>query len=283
MGAIALGNSDDDRVLVTVFLRGGADGLALVPPVGDDGYHRARPRLGVSSSGALRLDGPFGLAPELAALHPWFLSGRLAVVHAVGLGEDTRSHFVAQELMERGGPAAAGGWLGRWLRARGVGGALTAVSTGSEVPDSLRGAPGATALGGLLDLASGEDWTASLRLGGRPLHPGRRARRGRPRRARRCGATGDPPQPRRAARARRPVSLADRRVAGPRLRPAPGAGGGPHPRTGGAGGGVRGPRGMGQPLRAGDHRGAADACAGLGPLRLRDRFSVRPCHGSAWW
>ena len=160
-GAIALGHPrGDDWVLVTVFLRGGADGLALVPPVGDDGYRRARPRLGVSSPDALRLDGMFGLAPELAELHPWFLSGQLAVVHAVGLGEDTRSHFVAQELMERGGPAASGGWLGRWLRARGRGGPLAAVATGSKVPDSLRGAPGATALGSLLELEPGGDWAA---------------------------------------------------------------------------------------------------------------------------
>ena len=161
MTTLALGQpADEERVLVAVFLRGGADGLALVPPVGDDGYHRVRPRLGVSPARALRLDGPFGLAPELAELHPWFLSGQLAVVHAVGSDDDSRSHFVAQELMERGGTAASGGWLGRWLRARGVSGALTAVSTGPEVPDSLRGAPSATALAGLLELAPGPEWSA---------------------------------------------------------------------------------------------------------------------------
>ena len=161
MSAIALGGSaDEDRVLVTIFLRGGADGLALVPPVDDDGYRRVRPRLGVPASRALRLDGPFGLAPELAELHPWFLSGQLAVVHAVGSDDESRSHFVAQELMERGGRDAAGGWLGRWLRAREATGAMTAVSTGPEVPDSLRGAPSATALAGLLELAPGPEWSA---------------------------------------------------------------------------------------------------------------------------
>lgn len=161
MGSIALGaHLDDDRTLVTVFLRGGADGLSLVPPVGDDGYHRARPRLGVPAGRGFRLEGPFGLAPELAELHPWFLSGQLAIVHAVGSDDDTRSHFVAQERMERGGPSAAGGWLGRWLRASGAGGTLTAVAAGSEVPDSLRGAPAATALGGLLDLDPSPEWGA---------------------------------------------------------------------------------------------------------------------------
>jgi uncharacterized protein (DUF1501 family) len=161
MSAIALGaHPEEERVLVSVFLRGGADGLALVPPVGDDGYHRARPRLGVPAGQALRLDGVFGLAPELAELHPWFASGQLSVVHAVGSDDESRSHFVAQEMMERGGSAAAGGWLGRWLRGRGAPGALTAVATGTEVPDSLRGAPAATALGSLVDLAPDGDWRA---------------------------------------------------------------------------------------------------------------------------
>lgn len=161
MRVIARGSSpDDDRVLVVVFLRGGADGLSLVPPVGDDGYHRARPRLGVPAARALPLAGPFGLAPELAALHPWFLSGQLAVVHAAGSDDDSRSHFVAQEMMERGGASGAGGWVGRWLRARGADGALSAVATGPEVPDSLRGAPSATALAGLAELAPGPGWSA---------------------------------------------------------------------------------------------------------------------------
>jgi uncharacterized protein (DUF1501 family) len=160
MNAIAVGDSpDEDRVLVTVLLRGGADGLALVPPVHDDAYHRARPRLGVPASRALPLAGVFGLAPELAELHLWFLRGQLAVVHAIGSEDDSRSHFVAQQSMERGGAGASGGWLGRWLRARGTAGALTAVATGPEVPDSLRGAPSATALAGLMDLAPGPGWS----------------------------------------------------------------------------------------------------------------------------
>ena len=160
MTAIALGASpDEDRVLVTVFLRGGADGIALVAPVHDDAYHRARPRLGLPASRALPLAGVFGLAPELSELHPWFLAGQLAVVHAVGSDDDSRSHFVAQEVMERGGAAGSGGWLGRWLRARGRAGALTAVATGPAVPDSLRGAPSATALAGLRELAPGPGWS----------------------------------------------------------------------------------------------------------------------------
>ena len=48
------GNRDDKRTLVVVFLRGAADGLTLVAPLGDDNYHRFRPRLAVKPSDAVK-------------------------------------------------------------------------------------------------------------------------------------------------------------------------------------------------------------------------------------
>jgi len=156
--------SGGERTLVIVFLRGGADGLSLVPPLGDDGYYRARPSLAVSRGDAVHLDGFFGLHPGLRDLEPFYRDGRLAIVHGVGSEDDTRSHFEAQALMERGGLAAAGGWFGRWLRQnRPRGGAagldsnaLRAVAFGAVLPESLGGAPGATALRSLGDLSLGE-------------------------------------------------------------------------------------------------------------------------------
>ena len=94
------GVRDDRRTLVVVFLRGGADGLALVPPIGDDAYHLARPTLGVRARDAIRLDDRFSLHPRLAPLAPLFHDGTLGVVHAVGSDDTTRSHFEAQDLME---------------------------------------------------------------------------------------------------------------------------------------------------------------------------------------
>lgn len=156
--AYALGfvgdNRDDPRSLVIVFLRGGADGLTLVPPVADDEYHRARPRLAVAQRDALRLDDHFALHPRLKALHPFYAAGRLAVVHGAGSEDDTRSHFEAQDLMEHGG-FVAGGWLGRYLRLREAAGraSLGAVALGTEFPESLRGAPSAVMLRSLSDLS----------------------------------------------------------------------------------------------------------------------------------
>lgn len=139
--------------LVTVFLRGGADGLALVPPVGDPHYARVRPTSAVRASECVRLDDRFSLAPELGALEPLWRDGRLAVVHDAASSDETRSHFYAQPLLERGGAAGAGGWLARLAKARG--GGLPALAFGAALPESLRGGAPAAALRTLADLDPG--------------------------------------------------------------------------------------------------------------------------------
>ncbi len=139
--------------LVTVFLRGGADGLALVPPVGDPHYTRVRPASAVRASECVKLDELFALAPELDALGPLWREGRMAVVHDVGTWDQTRSHFYAQPLLERGGAAGAGGWLSRLAKARG--GGLPALAFGTALPESLRGGAPAAALRTLSDLDPG--------------------------------------------------------------------------------------------------------------------------------
>jgi len=153
-----------DRVLVVIFLRGGADGLTLVAPMADDAYHRARPTLRVRENEGVRLDDVFVLHPRLAALSPLWMSGELAIVHSVGSEDATRSHFEAQDLMEHGG-TAAGGWLGRFLRLRAVGqpGALSAVAFGTELPAALRGAPSATVLKSLGTFSLGDGAQGMLR------------------------------------------------------------------------------------------------------------------------
>ncbi len=148
-------------MLVTIFLRGGADTLNLLVPYGDDAYYRARPTLGIAapgkSGGALAL-GPFwGLHPVLAPLVPFWDSGRLGFVHGVGCDDTSGSHFVAQDQVEHGaamGETLGGGWLGRWLRARGstLGGPLPAIAVGERVPGALLGSPRVAAMRRLDDL-----------------------------------------------------------------------------------------------------------------------------------
>ena len=150
------GNGDNAHSLVVVFLRGGADGLSLVAPLGDAGYHHARPRIAVTEATAVKLDGFFGLNPLLKDLGRAYQDGALAIVHAVGSEDSTRSHFEAQDLMEHGGEVA-GGWLGRFLRYRPdlAAGALSAIAFGRAVPECLRGAPAATVLRSLDEFSLG--------------------------------------------------------------------------------------------------------------------------------
>lgn len=154
--ALITGHGDQRATLIVIFLRGAADGLALVPPVEDDHYYGARPRISVAKKDAVKLDGFFGLHPKLAGLAPAFAEGELAIIHAAGSEDATRSHFEAQDLMEHGG-VAAGGWLGRFLRARPApaSGALACVAVGRTLPECLLGAPGATVMQSLDEFALG--------------------------------------------------------------------------------------------------------------------------------
>ena len=120
--AFAAPGDPNEELLVVVFLRGGMDGLNVVMPRSgaDRGYYEAaRPDLKVPASGAgsaLPLNGVFGLHPAAAPLHSLYQDGKLAVVLAAGLDEANRSHFDAQEFMERGTPGdrtTSTGWLAR--------------------------------------------------------------------------------------------------------------------------------------------------------------------------
>jgi uncharacterized protein (DUF1501 family) len=156
--SILTGNGDQRQTLVVVFLRGGADGLNLVAPLDDDGYYRARPRIAIGRKNAVPLDGFYGLNPLLKALEPAYQDGALAIVHAAGSEDDTRSHFEAQDLMEHGG-ITGGGWLGRFLRAQNQTGSgpLAAVALGRSIPECLRGSPAATVLQSLDDFSLGSN------------------------------------------------------------------------------------------------------------------------------
>ena len=139
--------------LVVLFLRGGADGLNLVPPHGEEAYYKARPSLSVArpdDGGAIDLDGFFGLHPGLAPLLPIYNDKEMAVVHAVGSEDRTRSHFEAQDLMEHGCPVnkdPGSGWVARYLRTvKGRLSPLSAVAISDVLPESLRGSPGASAV-----------------------------------------------------------------------------------------------------------------------------------------
>src|SRR5467141_1972353 len=126
--------ADQGDVIITVFLRGGWDVMNVVPPIDgiDRGvYEAARPNLKVPNQGsgaALPLTAQFGLHPAMDHLYELYQAQKLAIVHAVGLNVDTRSHFEAQQYIETATPGSktpGTGWVGRHLTSLGdVNGAL---------------------------------------------------------------------------------------------------------------------------------------------------------------
>jgi uncharacterized protein (DUF1501 family) len=105
--------------LVVIFQRGAADGLNIVIPYAEQQYYSMRPSINIPKKDVLDLDGFFGLHPSLAAFQPLWQQSHLAVVHAAGSPDPTRSHFDAQDFMETGTPglkATEDGWLNRSLR-----------------------------------------------------------------------------------------------------------------------------------------------------------------------
>lgn len=149
---------EQNHTLVVVFLRGGADGLQMVVPTGDDDYYRARPLIGIARKETVALDELFGLHEALSPLHRAYSDGALLVVHGAGSEESSRSHFEAQDFMEHGG-TGAGGWLGRYLRqnSRAASNPLASVALGKTCPESLRSSPATVVMDSLGEIALSEE------------------------------------------------------------------------------------------------------------------------------
>jgi uncharacterized protein (DUF1501 family) len=170
------------RILIALFQRGAVDGLSMIVPHGDRDYYGSRGSIAVArpatgaADGTVDLDGFFGLHPAMTSLKPLWEDKRLAIVHACGSPDTTRSHFDAQDYMESGTPGVKStrdGWLARGLQAAPATPAspFRAVALGSQLPRSLRGDVGAVAMGTVADFDVKQDME---RMGGGSIN----ARRG---------------------------------------------------------------------------------------------------------
>jgi len=155
--AVAATAIPNKKKLVVLFQRGAADGLNIVVPFAEPNYYKIRPTIAIpapTSGGALAaidLDGFFGVHPSLAPLAKLFHSGELAIVHAAGSPDTTRSHFDAQDYMESGTPgvkATDDGWLNRTMQTMPEQNAtpFRAVALGPNLPRMLHGTAPAVAL-----------------------------------------------------------------------------------------------------------------------------------------
>lgn len=149
--------------LVVIFQRGAADGLNVVVPYREKNYYAMRPTIAIPQNQVIDLDGFFGLHPSLAAFKPLYDQGHLAVIHAAGSPDMSRSHFDAQDYMESGTPGVKStldGWLNRALQAedlrhRQEHTAFRALALGAQVPRTLAGSIPAIALSNVNNFSVG--------------------------------------------------------------------------------------------------------------------------------
>ena len=158
------------KILVAIFQRGAADGLNIVVPFFEPRYYQLRPSIGIAQpgkpNGGIDLDGRFALHPGLQALKPLWDSGQLAIVHAAGSHDPSRSHFDAQDYMESGTPGSKteDGWLNRTLPppTTGVSPVRAIAASGAQLPRTLRGDSGAVAVDNLPRFQVADKSTAAL-------------------------------------------------------------------------------------------------------------------------
>src|SRR5215212_8224257 len=150
------------KTLIAIFQRGAVDGLNMVVPFGESSYYDSRPSIAIpepgNSEAVIDLDGFFGLHPAMSSFKPLWDSKRLAIIHAAGSPDNTRSHFDAQDYMESATPgvkSTSDGWLNRYLQSkqdpdRSL---FRAVSMTKTMPRVLQGRASAVATANLSDFA----------------------------------------------------------------------------------------------------------------------------------
>ena len=152
----------DHPIIIAIFQRGAADGVSMVVPFGDRSYSSVRPQIAIpepktgSAEAAIDLDGFFSLHPALVPFKSIYDAGHLAIVHAVGSPDNTRSHFDAQDYMESGTPGRKGtldGWLNRYMQVKeeANGSPFRAVAFSANTPRSLLGSASAIAMTNIAD------------------------------------------------------------------------------------------------------------------------------------
>jgi uncharacterized protein (DUF1501 family) len=147
--------------LVVVFQRGAADGLNIIVPHGEPAYYSMRPTINIPQRDVIDLDGFFGLHPAMSSFQQLWKDGHLAIVHAAGSPDETRSHFDAQDYMESGTPglkSTEDGWLNRALheaRDAKKESPFRAVALGGRLPRILSGPETAVAIDNLSNFGVG--------------------------------------------------------------------------------------------------------------------------------
>ena len=155
-------NSGRRKTLIAIFQRGAVDGLNMIVPYGERAYYDLRPSIALpqpksgNAEAVINLDGFFGLHPSMSPLKPLWDSKQLAIIHAAGSPDNTRSHFDAQDYMESATPGRKGtrdGWLNRYLQSKPdpSRSPFRAVSVTPATPRAMQGKAPTVAISNLAD------------------------------------------------------------------------------------------------------------------------------------
>ncbi|MGZ8848671.1 MAG: DUF1501 domain-containing protein, partial [Pyrinomonadaceae bacterium] len=164
------------KTLIAIFQRGAVDGLNMVVPYGESAYYDMRPNIAIpkpngGAEAAINLDGFFGFHPSLQSFKPLWDSKRLAIVHASGSPDNTRSHFDAQDYMESATPGVKStrdGWLNRYLQSKDdpQKSLFRAVSMTQQMPRAMQGRAPTLAISNLADFRIRAGQTSASLQGG---------------------------------------------------------------------------------------------------------------------
>ncbi len=119
MPQLTLAATNSNKRLVVIIQRGGMDSLDAIQPWGDPDFVKLRPAVAdFAPAKAFDVDGFYAFHESLRPLEPLFRAHELSALHAVSTPYRERSHFDAQDFLERGEASSAkadSGWVNRLI------------------------------------------------------------------------------------------------------------------------------------------------------------------------
>jgi len=95
----ALNQSESDRVLIIIRLKGGNDGLNTIVPINQyDTYATARPNIRIKENQLFNLNDNYGMPNYANKLEAMWGEGKMKVVHGVGYEDSALSHFTGSDI-----------------------------------------------------------------------------------------------------------------------------------------------------------------------------------------
>jgi uncharacterized protein (DUF1501 family) len=122
----AIAAAGDGRILVSIYLAGGLDGMTVLAPVGDPKYTVLRPHLAVprseNAADVFAPDDRLQWHPSMAGFRDLYAEGKMTVLPAIGYANSSGSHFTSRHYWEVGETNARNylGWMGRYLDRNGA-------------------------------------------------------------------------------------------------------------------------------------------------------------------